>query len=44
MSNPVGQNYVNDYFNKNDKVVREQLEKMGQTILPTFGIKIGWLL
>lgn len=44
VSNPAAQPYINDYFNKNDKQVRDQLEKMGQTILPTFGIKIGWLL
>ena len=44
VTNPVAQGYVTDYFNKNDKQVRDQLEKMGQTILPTFGIKIGWLL
>ncbi len=35
---------VNAAVASNDEDVRKQLEKMGQTILPTFGIKIGWLL
>ena len=35
---------VNAAVANNDEDVRKQLEKMGQTILPTFGIKIGWLL
>jgi hypothetical protein len=26
-----------------DEMVQDTLEKVGQTILPTFGIKIGWL-
>lgn len=32
------------FIDPNDAKVRSSLDKVGRTIIPTFGIKIGWLL
>jgi hypothetical protein len=31
------------YVDPNDEAVRESLDRMGRTVLPTVGIRIGWL-
>ena len=32
------------YVTKSDQSVRDSLEKIGRTVLPTINLRIGWIL
>ncbi|HVU02511.1 MAG TPA: hypothetical protein VHE30_12195 [Polyangiaceae bacterium] len=38
------QQYVNDLVKANDKKVRDTLDTIGRTIVPTLNLRLGWLL
>jgi hypothetical protein len=40
----VPQSYIDSYLDSDRKKVRDTLEKVGQTVLPAFHLRIGWLL
>jgi hypothetical protein len=44
VSNTVPQRLVEQYVTPNDQKVRDTLETVGRTPLPTINLKIGWLL
>ena len=43
-SNPALKQFIDPYITGNDQKVRDSLEKVGRTIIPTFNFRIGWLL
>jgi hypothetical protein len=38
------QGVIDDYLTRDEQKVRDTLEKVGRTTIPTFNLKIGWLL
>lgn len=43
-SGDVPQQFIEPYRQSTDQAVRDTLEKVGRTPLPTFNVRLGWLL